>query len=332
MNCSFCGKELKAGAKFCAFCGTRAPSEQPKNIVGEYTPPIKQETAYETPESVETVEKTSAEAPISKETALDVNETVNSYKAEEPAKELEIEQESVQADGGAEKKPVRAKNKKKIVVALVAVFVALAVIIAALAVSFTVFFAPKTANTPVGAYTYNGGACICYGNGKMINLKGNITEAYLTPDEERIVCINNGKTVCYLTTGKSDIREIFTVGGDKELHIISVSNDMIWFATDECLYRFVFERSEFSTVIDKVDVLNTAVLSSSGYLSADESAVAYVRNNVIFVMTPKNGIERSITGVSADATVRIHDVSCDGEAILWSEYSNSQGRVSTLSA
>ena len=53
MNCSFCGKEIKAGAKFCAFCGTRAPSEQPRNIAEGYVPPVRQEPETVAPASVE---------------------------------------------------------------------------------------------------------------------------------------------------------------------------------------------------------------------------------------------------------------------------------------
>ena len=324
MNCSFCGKELKVGAKFCTFCGTRAPTEQPKNVVGEYTPPIRKDpvdVAQETLEKAEMPKKEAAPKEATDNKFEKKFEAVNEEQVDistSVAKETPAAQEAVPT---VEKKPRR--GKKKLVIALVAAVVALAVIIAALAVSFTVFFAPKAPNLPISAYSYSSGACICYGDGKMINLRGNITDAYLTPDTERIICVNNGVTVCYLETGKSDIREIFTVGADKKVNVVSVCNDMVLFATDECLYSYAFEDGVFNTVIDNKDVLSSAVLSTSAYVSADGASVAYIRDNNLFVMTPDDHrSERMVCPVSANAQTRVHDVSCDGEAILWSEFSS----------
>lgn len=321
MNCSFCGRELRAGAKFCPFCGTRAPGEEPKNpvctiVVPEETAePVKKQKKKAVPEDdfiiTETVtrpEKKSVEKENKKEKKKErVTDSVEETVAE-PVTET------------AGETPKKKKGKKKLIIVLAAVVACLAVIFAAVSVMALGLFADKTAGAPIEAYTYSGGACLCYGDGKLMRIDGEIDSAYMTPDGKKVVYIEKTGAVRWTKTGKDGGAVIYNGTSEEEISIIGLCNEMVFFSAGECVCRYDFEESSFLRV-DLTDVQDAAV-SSSVYTSGEGGAFGYVKENAVWVLPSDENAARQIGSYPKTASVNLYDVSCDGEAVLWSVNDN----------
>ena len=329
MNCSFCGKEIKEGAKFCHFCGTRAPSELPKNIVAATASVTGEESGnvIETAKEFVDAATPQAEPQTTAENLFSAQETA---QAESSVEEIAVSDETtapnaqkIQMDTGitdvqANRKP---KSKKKLFVILSAVIVALAVVFSALAICLVQVFADSAPTTPIKAYTYSKGACICYDNGKLININGSLQNAYITPDRERVIYVDKNGKLCWYATDKDTKHDIYDFNSTDTVEIVGICNDMIFFVANSTLYRYSFDEFVFTTVVGS-DGLDSAVISSSVYYSGDFGTVAYVRNGGIYVLSEDAFSPNLITHATTTATLKIHDVSCDGELVLWSSYEN----------
>ena len=137
MKCSFCGKELKEGAKFCFFCGTRIRidgEERRKAPIAEEIKPVEeavQPVEIQEAESVEALGETAFEGNA-QDTVADVEEQTSEHTVENNFEPLAKEEPVTVAYTETAEGTTENKKRKKKSVIIIAAALAVALLVGAI--------------------------------------------------------------------------------------------------------------------------------------------------------------------------------------------------------
>ena len=292
MNCSFCGKELKEGAKFCLFCGTKV--QQGESSISRH------------PVSAVSVSKEQSHGSVGIASAT---------------------------EGKTKVKEKKRLSKKKLVIAIVAAVTAIVILCGVGA--FALLSAKESQSRAVPAYIHsNGTAYICCKNGKHIKVSGNLKEAYLTPDGKHVVAVEKDGSV-FWQKADNDKKNIIAKGtAEQQVEIFSVCNDMFFFTaangSDTMLaYCHSFDDKATAMITD-INKSDSVALSNTMYYSGDEGTVAYAKDGGVYVFDTEEMTSEKISTYSKGSQISVSDVSCDGEAVVWTVIEKDNVAVSYL--
>ena len=309
MKCSFCGKELNEGVKFCAFCGTRVRSDV-------------------------------AQSPIEQE----ANVTDNAY-SQAPRQSVDPMDASFSAPSFEETTEKWTANKK--IILIVAAILVAAILLCSVAVGLSRGLSDNGYYmlVAIGAYISDAGdGYVCYDNGKLFYVGSDVKQAVLTADRTLAVVVTNDGSVYYRSIRDEKRSDIHISGAKNEsAELISVCNNAVFYtvSSPQNIYQNSYQTEQFSTgevqydgVMTKTyyvyefatgsmfqlgtsDEIDSIRFSLTAEISGETGAVAYARNGNIYVCG--NGMGNEVMGRYDEDSddVEIMSVSADGKAALW---------------
>ena len=328
MKCSFCGKELNEGVKFCYFCGTRVKNAEAQVATDNTHIPV---------ENTNIPEEKIAPA---------FDDTIASPKEEE--------------SGGAnipfsetafvtEEKPAPQKRGKKKLVVIIAAALAAVIFFGAAAVGLSKAFAGNDDYIPVAISAYvsaSGEGYVCYGNGKTFHLGSNVKEAVLTADRKRAIVLEKTGSVYWKNIKNGEQTYVYnaTVG---ETELISVCDNMIFYAVSNTqtkqmqdpatgmytdyeekqttYYSYSFDKSAMYR-LGSEEELDAIAFSLTSQLSCESGAVAYAKDGEVYTY---GGVSPTSVGSydEKNDNVEIMSVSPDGDAVVWGVQSTTTSQT-----
>lgn len=337
MVCSNCGAPVSENSKFCILCGTPVQKDAPIDQ------PVAEETVAESEAPV--VEEVAAEEDIVVEEAEEAPEAAE--EAEAPAEETTEEiSEEAPAEEKEESDTPKKKGFVKIIVGAVVAIVAVLAFIGVIALVSSLFNGSKQIKTEISATVdEDGKAYICYDNGKMIKLGGDVEDAVLTSDGKKVVVTDeDGIYWCDIkASGQNKIFE-FDEGEDYEerADVEDITDKFIvleaWEekrdAEGNRNYSQKYIRYDFATK-------SSVVVASWDDESEDEKpqidydipyggeAVYFVtaEDGNIKVLGPADSKPVKISTYDQDAKIDLCGISANGKIITWTEAKDGKYKV-----
>lgn len=317
MKCSFCGKELNEGVKFCSFCGTRIKTVAPQDPTEER---IAQEKVEPTPNGTPDVSTPEESGTVSN---TDLSETA-------PV---------------AEERPEEKKGGKKKLTVIVAAVLAAIIFVSAAIIGLSRAFEADGEYLPVAISAYvsgNGDGYVCYGNGKTLHIGSDVDEAVMTADRKRVVVLAKTGTIYWKNVKNGEQTNIYNAS-EGESKLISVCNNMVIYAVSTTqikqvqdpnrgmivdheeervtYYSYSF-REDAMYVLGSEDELDAIAVSMTSQLSCGVGAVAYAKDGTVYTYggTTPMSVDRYDDG---NDSVEILSVSPDGGAVVWGVQNSS---------
>ena len=330
MNCSNCGAPLPEGSAFCVMCGTPVAKEAP----------VAEEVVAEAPVAEAPVAEEAVETVVAEETA----EAVADEAAEAPVAEAT---EEAPADEAAEQQEESNKSDNKKKKKFIAIIGAVAAIVLIGIIALVMVIANSKKPPKAAAYAIidiDGNAYIGYGNGKLIEITGDIEDAILTPNGKRVV-VQDAEGNIYLCNTKGDKKAtIFEAEEDVKKGELNFVNDKFAFISVSEMMSGE-ESDEYSGASMKYSMIRYEFSSKSSVtvFEADEeteidgytAATPYGKDDVYFVLAEGGNIKlmrnkddefKTVCNYNDEAEMGLIGVSNNGKIIAWAEL-NEDGEI-----
>ena len=340
MKCSFCGKELKEGAKFCFFCGTRIRidgEERRKAPIAEEIKPVEeavQPVEIQEAESVEALGETAFEGNA-QDTVADVEEQTSEHTVENNFEPLAKEEPVTVAYTETAEGTTENKKRKKKSVIIIAAALAVALLVGAIGGIFALSMGGADYNSQVvDAYvSASGSGYICYGNGKILPIGEGIKEAVLSADRKHVVVLSSDGEL-YCTDSRAKNRSvIYTPTEGQEIEIMSVCDDTVFFAATTVVskvvdgektqineisyYRYTYKGPSM-LLLGSDETLDSIEFSPSAQLCGKTGAVAVAKDGELKVYVGGEIYPAIVDSYDTSyEMVDVAAVSDDGKAVVW---------------
>lgn len=296
MFCMKCGKQLPDDARFCPSCGASiaqsAPEPQPETVAQPFTD--------DTPAN-EGAQFTTNDVPVD--------------------------------DTPAEEMPPKKKKKKLGLILGIVIPAAVVLLLAVASVLWFLLFREHPKADAIYAYVDNSGtAYVCYENGKVVKISGDISEAYMTPDRSKIVVVEEeGQT--YWTDVKKSEKHKISEDGEAEIYFVTDRFVMLLVEREkngeykEELFRYEFDTEKSVSVFTEEKEPDSVIYSDPSY-GAQDIAFAVAEDGKIKILTPDSNKFKDIATYNKEDTVELIGISSDGETVAWS--TSKSGKYSVI--
>lgn len=287
MFCMKCGKQLPDDAKFCPSCGASvaqpAPEPQPETVAQPFTD----------------------DTPINEGAQFTTND-------------MPVD------DTLAENMPPKKKKKRLGLILGIVIPVATVVLLAVASVLWFWLFREQPKADAIYAYVDNSGtAYVCYENGKVVKISGDVVEAMMTPDRSKIVVVEEEGQVYWTDIKKSEKHKI-SEDGEAEIYFVTDRFVMLLVEREkndeykEELFRYEFDTERSVNVFSEEKEPDSSISSDPSY-GAQDISFAVAEDGKIKILTPDSNKLEDIATYNKEDTVELIGISSDGETVAWSK-------------
>lgn len=305
MFCVKCGKQLPDDANFCNYCGAAIAKI-----------PTDEETVSQDP-IAKAVEEEPKAAPI----------------PEVPAEPEEKPQEQTEAAAESTPQPKENKPKKKhkkafwIGIAAAAVLLVAIVVVCALVLGGN----DRVSRALPALIDADGVAYVNYGDGKVIKLSGDVSNASISPDRSKIVVLEKEGDLYWQDVKKDKKQIIVEFDKNETVTVESVGDRFVLYAIERKLndgnsskefFRYNYKENK-SVSGAKLDITKDNALTLFGRAGhsviTGDTAFIFRKNKTVNLLAPDS--DEPITLTSADSTSFVDNlgVSDDGKTAIWTE-------------
>ncbi len=227
------------------------------------------------------------------------------------------------------------RGKKKIGLILgISISAVLVVVISVISMYF-MFFKESACKLGVSAYiSSDGTAYLCYDNGKTVKIKGDIEDAYITPDRKKIIVIEDEGDIYWTDAKKKEKHKIAEADKDTIFWLESVTNKFVAFGSEEndteIYFRYDFEIDEtvVITSFDESDDDDDCEYTSSvAYPDIDDISFLIAKDGKINILSSKMSEPECIEKYSSDKQIYLLGISADGDLAAWEEIKDGKSSL-----
>lgn len=231
--------------------------------------------------------------------------------------------------------PTPKKKKKRL--GLILGIVIPVVLVLALAISAATYFLffkeDEQVLSVIDAYIDDAGvAYICYGDGTLVKISGDIEEACMTPDRSKVIVVEKKGDV-YWVDVKDNERHTFAENNEDKLYSYTVLTDryIAYSIEDTKKDKTEYFRYEFATetgvsIASVKDDEMIDIVYSDPY-ATDDLSVAVAFNKKVDVLSSGEDSIVTATTYSDKDNLSLVGISSDGSSVIWSKVDDGKYSV-----